>query len=221
MLEGPGAVGKTEAWYVLEAAADAEILLGVRPSVPPEAVRGAIRDGAVADLLERRRVTAGEAYLVPAGTLHAVGPGALMYEIQQPSDITYRCDDWGRPAGPDRPLHTDQALACVRATPWTSRVRKGPVGGAREEVVGCDRFVLEGLRPGPARPVRCDTMAASVHVLTTAAGSAVVAGNGWVEPLDLFETLVVPADAGRYTVAAPGSEGTLVLLARLPSPGEP
>ena len=224
-LEGAGAVGKTEAWYVIEAAAGAEILLGVQPSVSPDAIREAIRRGGLADLLQRHRVAAGEAYLVPAGTLHAIGPGVLAYEIQQPSDITYRCDDWGRPPSAGRPLHIEQSLVCVRPEPWTETVRSSAGTDPRGLLIRCEHFVLEYLRPGPLGGVSCDPGRASLHVLTTASGSVVVSGIGWQEHLEPFGTLVVPADAGPYVVTP--SEGepasatdSLVLLARLPTPGE-
>ncbi len=220
-LEGPDGVGKTEAWYVVDAAPGSEILLGVRPTVAPEDVREAIRHGGLTGLLERRRVAPGEAYLVPAGMLHAVGPGPLVYELQQPSDITYRCDDWGRPPSAGRPLHVDQSLVCVRAEPWPNEVQTGSATGSRDVLVACDHFVLERLRPGRAEPVGCDPEMTSLHLLTTVAGSAEIRGSGWTEPLEPFETLVVPADAGRYEVAAAGGPGReipppTVLLARVP-----
>ncbi len=217
-LEGPEAVGKTEAWYVVEATAGAEILLGVRPSATPDAVRRAIKEGGLPGLLERRRVAAGEAYLVPAGTLHAVGPGSLIYEIQEPSDITYRCDDWGRPATAGRPLHTAQSLACVQPTPWTIGVRTLAADGGR--LVDCDHFLLDALQPMPGRPVRRDTGRASVHVLTVVAGSALVRGDDWSEALEPFGTLVVPAEVGAYAVEASGDQQPTVLLGRLPSTRE-
>jgi mannose-6-phosphate isomerase len=224
-LEGAGAVGKTEAWYVIEAAPGAEILLGVQPSVPPEAVREAIRRGGLADLLQRHPVAAGEAYLVPAGTLHAIGPGVLVYEIQQPSDITYRCDDWGRPPSAGRPLHIEQSLVCVRPGPWTESVRSSAGTAARGLLVECDHFVLEYLRPAPQAPVPCDPGLASLHLLTAVSGSVVVSSHGWQELLEPYATLVVPADAGPYTVAAPEAApasvtASLVLLARLPAADE-
>ena len=224
-LEGAGAVGKTEAWYVIDAAPGAEILLGVQPSVPPEAIREAIRGGGLAGLLQRHRVAAGEAYLVPAGTLHAIGPGVLAYEIQQPSDITYRCDDWGRPPSAGRPLHIEQSLACVRPEPWTETVRSSAGTDPRGLLIRCEHFVLEYLRPAPQAPVPCDPGLASLHVLTTASGSVVVRGSGWQEHLEPFGTLVVPADAGPYLVTASDAEtvsstDSLVLLARVPTPGE-
>jgi mannose-6-phosphate isomerase len=224
-LEGAAAVGKAEAWYVIEAAPGAEILLGVQPSVPPEAIREAIRRGGLADLLQRHRVAAGEAYLVPAGTLHAIGPGVLAYEIQQPSDITYRCDDWGRPPSAGRPLHIEQSLVCVRPEPWLETVRSSAGTEARGLLIRGEHFVLEYLRPGPQGPVPCDPGLASLHLLTAASGSVVVRGSAWEERLEPFETLVVPADAGPYLVtpseaASASATASLVLLARLPTPGE-
>lgn len=221
-LEGPGSVGKTEAWYVIEAEPGAAILLGVRPDVAPDAVREAIRNGGLAGLLERRLVAPGEAYLVPAGTLHAVGPDALLYELQQPSDITYRCDDWGRPPSAGRPLHVDQSLVCVRPESWPYEVQRGSAAGERDVLVTCDHFIFERLRPGPDSPVACDPALTSVHLLTAVGGPAEVRGSGWTEPLEPFETLVIPADAGRYEVG--GASGVrshpVVLLARVPDPGE-
>lgn len=217
-LEGPDAVGKTEAWYVIEAEAGGEILLGVRPSVTPGAVRAAIAEGGLPDLLVRRPVVAGEAYLVPAGTLHAVGPGPLIYEIQQASDITYRCDDWGRPATAERPLHTAQSLACVQPSPWTVGVRS--IGVDAGPLVESDCFVLEALRPGVGRPLRRDTAHASAHVLTAVSGRVTVRADGWSEALEPFATLVVPAEAGAYAVEQSGCGEGLVLAGRLPTPGE-
>jgi mannose-6-phosphate isomerase len=233
-LEGPGGVGKTEAWVVLEASPGAAILLGVRPSVTPDAVREGIRNGDLADLLLRHSVAAGEAYLVPAGTIHSVGPGALLYEIQQPSDLTYRCDDWGRPATATRFLHVEQSLAVARVTPSDERWPAVPEDGPGAVMVGSDYFVVERLQPGPGAVVSRDPAMASIHVLTVVGGRAIVRGDGWVESLAQHESLVIPADAGPYAVAmgsardaaddanAPGiTEPATLLLARLPGPARP
>jgi mannose-6-phosphate isomerase len=217
-LEGPDAVGKTEAWFVVSADPGAEILLGVQPDVAPEAVREAIVAGGLAGLLERRQVAPGEAYLVPAGTLHAVGPGALIYEIQQPSDITYRCDDWGRPPSAGRPLHTAQSLACVRPVPWTLGVRSLAQSGSTR-LVTSGFFVLEGLRPEPERPIARDPGLVSAHILTAVDRQATVVGDGWAETLAPFDTIVVPADAGAYRLEGGVGHGSTVLLARVPALG--
>jgi mannose-6-phosphate isomerase len=223
-LEGPGAIGKTEAWYVIEAAPDAAILLGARPDASPEAVRAAVAQGGVVRLLERRAVAAGDAYLVPAGTLHAIGPGLLLYEVQQPSDLTYRVDDWGRPSTHERGLHTRQALQCVvpEARPVVARHESVP--GESVTLAACDHFVLEQLEPAPEQPVRRDPGGASLHLLTAVGGGAVVSGDGWHERLAPLESLVVPASCGPYEVAVGAGDekdgrtppGYRVLLARLP-----
>jgi mannose-6-phosphate isomerase len=209
-LEGPGAVGKAEAWYVLDAAPGAELLLGTRPGVTLEQVRTAVGGGAsergtvIVDLMERITVRPGDAFLVPAGTLHAVGPGLLLYELQQPSDLTYRVDDWGRPATPQRPLHTAQALA--------SLVVRGPargLGGPGRLVV-CPHFTLDAL-DGPAT---VDPAGRTLHLVTAAGAPLELAGAGWAEHLGPLETVVVPAAAGPYEMR-PGPGGR-ALLAALP-----
>jgi len=220
-LEGPEALGKSEAWYVLDAAPDAELLVGVRGRVAGAVVRAAIADGSgsVAPLLARHHARAGDAVLIPAGTLHAVGPGVFLYEVQQPSDLTYRCDDWGRPATPERPLHIPQALASVRPAS-RPRLRHAPKVD-RATLVACEHFVLERLIVGPDRPAVLDPGGLSVHVLTaidgpvrllpvapgtTRAGASIVLGG--------LETVVVSAAASAYAIDAPAE--ARVLLARVP-----
>ena len=139
-LVGPDAVGKTEAWYVLDADPGAELLVGARPGVRQADLEAAMRGGAATTaLLARHAVVAGDVFLVSAGTLHAVGPGVFLYELQQPSDITYRVDDWGRPASRTRPLHTKQALASV--IPQNRPMPRDTASGGR--VLGCRHFTLD------------------------------------------------------------------------------
>ncbi len=224
-LEGPEAIGKAEAWYVLDAIPGAEVLAGVRPGVPESAVRAAIAagSGTLPPLLVRHRARAGDVIPIPAGTLHAVGPGVLLYEIQQPSDLTYRCDDWGRPATPERPLHVSQALASVRPGS-RSRLRHAPTVD-RANVVECEQFVLEQVVVGPDRPVTLNPDGASVHVVTALDGPVRLvavppdASDGVraaSEPMVLggLETAVVSAAVVAYTIDAPAR--ARVLVARVP-----
>lgn len=212
MLEGPEAVGKEEAWYPIEAEPGAELIVGLRDGVTSDDARAAIalprdqRGRAVVDLLERLAVGRGDAITLPAGTLHAVGPGVLLYEIQQPSDITYRVDDWGRPATPERPLHVAKALACVGiGGPPTVR-RRVPAG----RVLTGTHLALdlveepETLRPGGR----------TLHLVTALDAPADLAGPGWEERLAPLETLVVPAEIVAYE-ARPSAGGRL-LVAALP-----
>lgn len=206
-LIGPDAVGKAEAWYVLEADPGAELLIGARPNVRQADLRDAIRRGAAtAELLAAHIVVAGDAVMLPAGTLHAVGPGVLLYELQQPSDVTYRVDDWGRPPSPERPLHTAEALASV-APDARPEIRRG---GAPGRLAGCTHFTLDLVDTA----TRLDPGGRTLHVVTAVAAPARLSGIGWEEPLDTLDTLVVPASAGIYDLL-PG-DGGRALVARLP-----
>jgi mannose-6-phosphate isomerase len=149
-----------------------------------------------------------------------VGPGVFLYEVQQPSDLTYRCDDWGRPATPGRPLHIEQALASVRPAS-RPRLRAVPTAD-RATVVACEHFILERLTVVRDRPAVLDPEGASLHVLTAIDGPVrilpVASGNGRAsaEPMVLggLETAVISADATAYAIDAPGD--ARVLLARVP-----
>ena len=221
-LEGPEAIGKAEAWYVLDSLPEAEVLVGVRPGVRAAVVRAAILagDGAVAPLLTRHRVRAGDAVPIPPGTLHAVGPGLFLYEVQQPSDLTYRCDDWGRPVTPERPLHIRQALASLRPAS-RPRIRHANASD-RRTVVATEHFVLERLVVGPRQPVVLDPDGATLHVLTALDGPvrllavASAAGRAPAAPIVLggLETAIVPATAPAYALDAPARAA--VLLASVP-----
>lgn len=107
---------KNEAWYVLHADAGARLLLGCRPGVMPQQFRDSLSDGSTESLLQPVPVRAGETYYMPSGTLHALGAGIVAYEVQTPSDTTYRVFDFNRvdPAtGKTRTLHVEQALDCI------------------------------------------------------------------------------------------------------------
>ena len=106
-------LGKTEAWHILAAAPGAELVYGVKAGVTKEELLAASRAGkAVEGLLRRVQVKAGETYYIPAGMVHAIGAGIVLYEIQQSSDVTYRFYDWERTDqdGKKRELHIDKAV---------------------------------------------------------------------------------------------------------------
>ncbi|MCL5288667.1 MAG: class I mannose-6-phosphate isomerase [Acidobacteria bacterium] len=108
-----GGIGKTEMWYAIEACEGAEVLVGLKPGTTPESFRRAIAEGTAENCLRRIPLHAGEAVYVPAGTMHTIGPGLVLCEIQENSDITYRVYDYNRKdaAGKARPLHIEKALA--------------------------------------------------------------------------------------------------------------
>ena len=104
--------GKTEAWVVLYAQAGAQLVIGLRPATTREGMAEAIGCNRLEELLVYAEVKAGDALHIPANTIHALGPGLLIYEIQQASDVTYRLYDWGRLGlnGQPRELHIDKGV---------------------------------------------------------------------------------------------------------------
>src|SRR5262249_28961480 len=103
----PGELAKTEAWYVLDAAPNSRIYAGLKPGVGPGEFGRRLAAGTVTDCLHSFQPQPGELVFVPAGTVHAVGGGVLLAEIQQTSDVTFRLFDWNRhdSSGKPRPLH--------------------------------------------------------------------------------------------------------------------
>jgi mannose-6-phosphate isomerase len=112
--DGECGVGKTEMWHILSAAPGAQIALGFTQPVGAEALRAAAASGEIERLLRWIPVSAGETYFIPAGTVHAIGAGITLCEIQQNSDITYRLYDYGRP----RELHLDRAVEAANLDAW-------------------------------------------------------------------------------------------------------
>lgn len=129
----PGERGKEECWLVLDAEPGATLAIGFKQAVTREAMRAAALDGSIEDALEWHAVKAGDFFYLPAGTVHAIGPGLTLVEVQQNSDITYRLYDYGRP----RELHLDEGLAVARGEPYPAACRQFvPPGASRTLVDG-------------------------------------------------------------------------------------
>ena len=131
--------GKTEAWYILSAAPEAEVAVGLKRQVTPAHLRTTIDDGSIAELVEWRRVRKGDVVFVPAGTIHAIGPGLVLAEIQQRSDTTFRLFDHGR----RREIHVDKAVAAATAGPAECQSAPRRLTDARAVLVTSPHFVLE------------------------------------------------------------------------------
>ncbi len=210
-LYGPGALGKTEAWVVLDAGPDTALVTGPRRDLAEAELLAAIAAGSLdRDGCELRSGTPGETLLIPAGTIHAIGPGAFVYEIEQPSDLTFRISDWGRPATADRPLHLAESLRAVE--PGNHAIPVGDGWQLVGEALTVREFRLEivGLEPGSTRHPGGETL----EVITAINGPAIVSGEGWFENMDPYDTLVIPASVPEYRVA--GRVGGLVCVGSIP-----
>ena len=129
-LHHNGSPGKTEMWHILRAEPGAKIAVGLNREVSKEELLSAASDGSIEQLLQWVPVAAGENYFIPAGTIHAIGAGIALFEIQQRSEITYRLYDWGR----GRELHLAHAQDVAA---------RGPFDGRRDLPVECDYFRTE------------------------------------------------------------------------------
>ena len=109
-LEGPGNRGKTECWYVLDAAPDARLVYGLKENATSEQLAQAIKDNALEPYLNFVNVHKGDFIYIPAGTVHAIGGGLRLLEVQQSCDLTYRLYDWGR----GREVHIEKGLAVIK-----------------------------------------------------------------------------------------------------------
>jgi mannose-6-phosphate isomerase len=131
--------GKTEAWYILSATPDARVAIGLKRSLTPEQLRASIEDGSIADLVQWRPAAKGDIVFVPAGTIHAIGAGIVLAEIQQRSDTTFRLFDYRR----HRELHQARAVAVSDAGPAQTQSAPRRLTAARTALVSSPHFVLE------------------------------------------------------------------------------
>ena len=205
-------LGKTEAWHVLAAEPGGMLYLGLRQDTTVEAFAAACRQGAgaAAGCLRQIPAVPGTTVFIPAGTVHALGAGVVVYEVQQPSDVTYRLDDWGRrdTAGQPRALHLDDGLAVVdpasRPEPIAS-VSLADVGVRRRLLAACRYFALEEIATDAgAYDVAVGTE--GPQVVTCLRGAvAVTVGDDAVD-LATGETAIVAAGAdGRLWGATPAT----------------
>ena len=130
--------GKSECWTILEAEPGARLGLGLEHDVSEQALRAAARDGSIEQLMNWRAVRAGDFFMVPSGTIHAVGAGISLLEFQQNADVTYRLYDYGRA----RELHLDDALAVGRREPYPEALAQRLTGDDDRILVDGPHFVL-------------------------------------------------------------------------------
>lgn len=204
-----GQRGKTEAWHILDATGEGFLITGFREPVTPEQVRQAREREQLGDLLERLPVSAGDTVLVPAGTVHAIGAGVLLYEIQETSDLTFRLYDWGRrdQQGRPRQLHVEEALAALRPDRHARRTRPLELDGDRTVLTACRYFLLERWSvQGSARRER--PAGQTFHVLSCIQGQARVSGGSAMVEVRAGQTVVLPARVDEVTI-----EGTATFLA--------
>jgi mannose-6-phosphate isomerase len=133
--------GKSEAWYIISAKPGAQIGVGLTHRVTPQELRASIRNGSIVQLVQWRPAAAGDVIFIPAGTIHAIGAGIVLAEIQQRSDTTFRLFDYSR----QRELHEDNGVAVANTWPLRSPHNPTRLTDGRTLLVASRYFVLERL----------------------------------------------------------------------------
>jgi len=144
--------GKTEAWYVLRAAPEAKVALGLNQRLTLQQLRAAVDDGSISDFVVWQAVSPGDAIFVPAGTIHAIGAGLVIAEIQQRSDATFRLFDHGR----QRELHVEHAVAAADAGPAHLQGQPTRLTDQRTLLISSPYFVVERIELTPDSTWRLD-----------------------------------------------------------------
>ena len=200
--------GKTEAWYVLAADEGAQVAIGLNRSMTPSELRDAIADGSIADFVKWQAAAAGDLFFVQAGTIHAIGAGLVIAEIQQRSDTTFRLFDHGR----TRELHMDKAVAVADREP----TKAGPVPihltVERMKLVSCPFFVFERIDLPPDATwelqAGCETWALVIEGEATIGSMRARVGDAFFADVD-------------KAVVNVGRSGVAILLAYADSAPEP
>ena len=192
----PPDLGKTEAWVVLHADPGSKIYAGLTPDATPALIAAAINENRIEDFLHAFDAKRGDCVFIPAGTVHALGAGLVIAEIQQASDTTFRLFDWNRvdAAGNPRPLHIEQSLEVIDyATGPVSPQRPRALEPGRERLVACDKFVLDRCTLSVPLSIGGDER---LHLLAVIEGAVEASGDPAKAPLAVGATAVLPAAAG-------------------------
>ncbi|HEU0121178.1 MAG TPA: type I phosphomannose isomerase catalytic subunit [Bryobacteraceae bacterium] len=191
--EHEGSPGKTEMWYVLRSRPGATIAAGFRETLQPAQLRRAVYEGTVAEALEWWPAAPGQTYFIPAKTVHAVGAGIVICEIQQNSDVTYRLWDYGRP----RELHVENSMAVADLGPHPGPLAPKPFGGG-ELLASCPQFAAERLDLN--EPVQWTSDSERFHLLVATRGSGLMKAGGTTVHIRMGECWLIPAACGSYAI---------------------
>jgi mannose-6-phosphate isomerase len=218
----PSAKLKTESWVVLDAKAttrpdgvheEPSLFIGVQPGVTPERFRDhVLSGGCIVEDLERVPAVPGDCWTLPSGTLHALGAGVLVAEVQTPSDTTFRVYDWNREYGrPQREMHVDEAMRCID---FKGGHTAAPKASGTGRLATTAYYTIDRVDPGEAG-ARLAEEACTVLMATAGAGELVCA-DGCFEPVPIpaGATVLLPAAcAGAASVR--GDAGFSVLVVRI------
>ncbi|TLS51387.1 class I mannose-6-phosphate isomerase [Paenibacillus antri] len=211
---GAGELGKTEMWYVLDAKPGAKIIYGLREGVDRETLAAAIDQGRILDCLHEVEAKPGDTFYIPAGTVHALGAGVLVAEIQQNSDTTYRLYDYNRPGldGKPRELHIEDSLNVIAYDGAGASYGKTelPADNAWLPLAASPYFTVEKGRASGEWAL--STSADSFQILIVCEGDGAIRWAGGEAPLRPGDCFLLPANLGDYKLTG----GLTVLRSYVP-----
>ncbi len=211
-LEHEGEYGKTEVWYVMSAEEGAALYYGFKEEIAKEEYRRRIEDNTICDVLNKVEAKPGDVFFIQPGTVHAIGAGLLICEIQQNSNTTYRVYDFGRKGadGKPRELHIDKAIDVSRLTPSeaadTSTGTEEKNGYTSRTIAKCKYFTSERIMVAERAEIPVDKSSFRSVVITD--GNAVLKMNNTQLDLKAGDSVFVPAQEGKIEII--GSCGMLL-----------
>lgn len=194
-------LGKTEAWYIMDAQPPAELAVGFKEPITTDRLVDSAKTGEIEELLDWRTVERGDVIFTPAGTVHAIGAGLTVCEVQENSDITYRLYDYGRP----RELHLEHGAKVSLLGPHTMEPTPMHLASGREELVACPYFRIEKL-----------TATAAIHVAAGLPYYAILVG---IKGPQAGRAMLIPACGNDVVVETAESEWILTYRADGPAAG--
>lgn len=197
-----GELGKTEMWYILDAKPDAKIIYGLKDGIDRSSMEAAIAEGRIMETLQEVPVAAGDAFYIPAGTVHALCSGVVVAEIQQNSDTTYRLYDYGRPGldGKLRELHIEDSLNVIAYEGAGAMQMSTDMAQAGEwlTIASSPYFVVDkGIVAGPWA---LSVLPSSFVILVIADGEGSLGWDGGELSVKAGECFLLPANLGSYTL---------------------
>lgn len=192
--------GKTEMWYVVEAEKDAKITFGVLEEIDKARLEREIKNKTVESVLNTVSSKKGDVFFVEAGTIHAIGKGNVIAEIQQNSNVTYRLYDYGRVGkdGKERELHIEKGVKAANCKKVDAREIPVCSDGTRI-LASCDYFEVKEIKVNGEKTLIADEK--SYHALIVTEGDVELYCEGYSETLTAGQTVFIPANLGEYTLS--------------------
>lgn len=207
-LKNEGEYGKTEMWYIIDAEPGAELLYGVERKITARELSDSLQNGAITDLCHHAPVKKGDVFFIPAGTIHAIGKGILLAEVQQNSNTTYRLYDYGRLGNDGRPrqLHVKQGSEVCSLEPLPLKDKRETVRlsdtCSGELLASCDYFTTYSVNVKGSAGLAADD--SSFQTFTVLEGAITLTAGDTSLEMAAGQTVFLPAGMGSYSLTGEG-----------------